>query len=189
MFHRTLIANGKCPDGRSCVRPRRHDEIDLFRVGQRNIFGRRLVCVHPMGMRVINPQEFESPLAQFLHQVCHLLGSNFVIPDRISRDVFRRESLRNDPVVPRKNSAAFPMRLASGMLEELPIYFAATSDGTLHFGSIQAISLTYLNHSALRTFHETESSAGLPCAEAKRVGFRDINLHIVKTRCLEALRT
>ena len=29
------------------------------------------------------------------------------------------------------------MRLAAGMLQELPVYFAATSDGSLHSGSIQ----------------------------------------------------
>lgn len=29
------------------------------------------------------------------------------------------------------------MRLAAGMLQELPVYFAATSDGSLHCGSIQ----------------------------------------------------
>jgi hypothetical protein len=28
------------------------------------------------------------------------------------------------------------MRLAAGMLQELPVYFAATFDGSLHSGSI-----------------------------------------------------
>jgi hypothetical protein len=28
------------------------------------------------------------------------------------------------------------MWLAAGMLQELPVYFAATTDGSLHFGSI-----------------------------------------------------
>jgi hypothetical protein len=28
------------------------------------------------------------------------------------------------------------MRLAAGMRQELPVYFAATSDGSLHAGSI-----------------------------------------------------
>ena len=31
-FHRTPISDRKCPDRRGCVRSRRHDEIDRFRV-------------------------------------------------------------------------------------------------------------------------------------------------------------
>jgi len=34
---------------------------------------------------------------------------------------------------PAQNSKAFSMRLAAGMLQELPKHFAATSDGQLHF--------------------------------------------------------
>jgi hypothetical protein len=87
-------------------------------------------------MRVINAEEFEPPLSEFLHQARDLLGCNFVIPDWIRRNVFRRERLRDESVLPRQNSAAFPMWPAAGMLQELPEYFAATSDGSLHFGSI-----------------------------------------------------
>src|SRR5271168_527966 len=61
---------------------------------------------------------------------------HLVIPGWIGRDVLRRERLRDSSVLPRQNSAAFPMRLAAGVLQELPVYFAATSDGALHSGSI-----------------------------------------------------
>src|SRR5262249_53752875 len=132
-LNRTPIANRKCPDGRGCIRSRRHDEIDRFQVGQRNIFGRGLVYVHPVRMRVIYAKVLEPPLAEFLHQRRELLGCNLVIPDWISRDVLRRERLRDDPTLPRKNSAAFAMRLISGMLQQLPVYFATTSDSPLHF--------------------------------------------------------
>jgi len=85
---------------------------------------------------MINAEEFEPPLAEFLHEARDLPGCNFVIPDWIRRDVFSRERLRDEPVLPRQNSAAFPMWLAAGMLQELPVYFAATTDALLHFGSI-----------------------------------------------------
>lgn len=85
---------------------------------------------------MINAVEFEPPLAKFLHQACDLPGCDLVISDWISRDVHRRERLRDDPILPRKNSAALPMRLVLGMLEELSVDFAATSDGPRHFGSI-----------------------------------------------------
>jgi hypothetical protein len=87
-------------------------------------------------MGVINAEEFESPLAEFLHQARDLLGCNLVISDWINRDVLRRERLRDYPVLPRQDSTTFPMGLVSSMLQELPVYFAATSDGPLHFGSI-----------------------------------------------------
>jgi hypothetical protein len=80
----------------SCVRPGRDDEIDRFRiVGKRDVFGRRLVRVQPIRMRVVDAEEFEPPLAEFPHQAHELLGRNFVIPDWISRDVLRRERLRD----------------------------------------------------------------------------------------------
>ncbi len=82
---------------------------------------------------MINAEEFEPPLSEFLHQARDLPGCNFVIPDWIRRDVFRRERLRDESVMPRQNSAAFPMWLAAGMLQELPVYFAATTDGSVHF--------------------------------------------------------
>ena len=60
-------------------------------------------------MGVINAEEFESPLAKFRHEARDLRGCNLIIPDWISCDVFRRERLCDDPVLPSKNSAAFPM--------------------------------------------------------------------------------
>ena len=78
--------------------------------------------------------EFESSLAEFRHQACDFPGCNLVIPDGIGRDVPRRERLRDDSILPRQNSAAFPMGLVSGMLQELSVYFAATTDGGRHFG-------------------------------------------------------
>ena len=85
---------------------------------------------------MINAEELEPPFAELRHQAHDLPGCNLVIPDWISRDVLRRERLRDYSVLPRQNSAAFPVWLAAGMLQELPVYFAATSDGSLHFGSI-----------------------------------------------------
>jgi len=111
--------------------------MDLFRiVGQRDVFGRRLVGVQPVRMRVVDAEEFEPPLTEFPHQAHDLLGRNLVIPDWISRDVFCGERLRDESVLPRQNAAAFAMRLAAGVLQELPVYFAAASDGSLHSGSI-----------------------------------------------------
>ena len=85
---------------------------------------------------MVDAEEFEPPLAELPHQAHDLLGRNLVIPDRISRDVLRRERLRDYAVLSRQNSAAFSMRLAAGMLQELPENFAATSDGSLHSGSL-----------------------------------------------------
>jgi hypothetical protein len=82
---------------------------------------------------MVDAEEFEPPLAEFPHQAHYLPGRNLVVPDRISREVLRRECLRDESVLPRQNSAAFPMRLAARMLQELSVYFAATSDGSLHF--------------------------------------------------------
>src|SRR6516164_4713952 len=89
-----------------------------------------------MRMRVINPEKFQSPLAKLRHQPHDLPGRNLVVPDWIRRDILRRERLRDKPIPPRQNSAAFPMRLAAGMLQNLPIYLAATPDGSLHCGSM-----------------------------------------------------
>src|SRR5690242_10014146 len=115
----------------------RDNEIDRFRiVGQRDVFGRRLVRVQPIRMRVIDAEEFKPSLAEFHHQAHNLLGRNLVIPDRISRDVVRRERLRDESVLPRQNSAALPMRLPAGMLQELPVHSAAASHGALHSESI-----------------------------------------------------
>jgi hypothetical protein len=77
-------------------------------------------------MRVVDGEEFEPPLAEFPHQAHDLLGRNHVIPGRISRDVLRRERLRDYVVLPRENPATLSMRLAAGMLQELPKHFAAT---------------------------------------------------------------
>ena len=46
-------------------------------------------------------EEFEPPLAEFPHHAHDLLGRNLVIPDWISRDVLRRERLRDYPILPR----------------------------------------------------------------------------------------
>ena len=108
--------------------------MDRFRVaGERDVFGRRLVRVQPVRMRVVDAEEFEPTLAEFPHQAHDLLGCDQVIPDRINRDVLRGERPRYYVVLPRQNSTAFSMRLAAGMLQELPKHFAATSDGSLHF--------------------------------------------------------
>jgi hypothetical protein len=89
-----------------------------------------------MWMRVVDSEEFEPPLTKLLHQAHDFFRCNLVVPDRISRNVLRRERLRDESVLPGQNSAAFSMRLAAGMRQELPVYFAATSDGSLHAGSI-----------------------------------------------------
>ena len=87
-------------------------------------------------MRVVDAEEFKSTFAEFPGQADDLLGFNHIIPDRIRRDVLRGEGSRDYVVLPRQNSAAFSMRLAAGMLQELPKHFAATSDGSLHSGSL-----------------------------------------------------
>ena len=105
-------------------------------VGQRDVCGRRLVRVHPVRMRVVDAEKFEPALVEFRHQARDLSGGDRVIPDRIRRVVLRRERPRDYVVPPRENSAAFSMRLATGMLQKLPKHFAATADGLLHFGSL-----------------------------------------------------
>jgi len=87
-------------------------------------------------MRVIDSEEFQSPLTEFPHQTLDFRRRDAIIPDRIGRNVLRRERLRNESILPGQNSAAFPMRLAARMLQELPVYFSTTSDGSLHLGSI-----------------------------------------------------
>jgi len=70
--------------------------MDRFRMaGESDVFGRRLVHVQPMRMRVVDAEEFEPPFAEFPHQARDLLGRDFVIPDGISREVLRRERLRD----------------------------------------------------------------------------------------------
>src|SRR5438045_8121141 len=111
--------------------------MDRFGIaGERDVPGRRLVHVQPARMRVVDAEEFEPALAKFPHQAHHLLGPNQIIPDRISRDVFRRERSSDYVELPRDNSAAFSMRMAAGMLQELPKYFPATSDSSLHFSGV-----------------------------------------------------
>src|SRR5258708_804548 len=102
-------------------------------------------------MRVVDAQEFEPTRAEFLHQAHDLLGRIRVIPDRISRDVLRRDRPRDCLVLPRQNSAAFSMRLAAGMLQELPNHFAATSHGSLHSGSLQGTN-AQINRPTLRDY-------------------------------------
>ncbi len=136
-FHRPAIAKRKCADGVRCVRPGRDNEIGRFReAGQRDVRGRRFVRLHPIGMRVVDAEEFEPPPAEFSRQTRDFPGCDLVIPDGIRRDVARGERLRDQSVLPRQNSAAFPIRLAAGMLQELAVYFATTSDDPLHSGSI-----------------------------------------------------
>src|SRR5258708_35017073 len=102
-------------------------------------------------MRVLDAQDFELTRANFLHQANDPLGRNHVIPDRISRDVLRRERPRDYLALPRQNSAAFSMRLAAGMLQELPNHFAATSHGSLHSGSLQGTN-AQINRPTLRDY-------------------------------------
>ena len=83
-------------------------------------------------MRVVNAEEFETPLAEFSHQTRDLVWGNHVIPNRVGRDILRRECPRDDAVLTCQNSAAFSMRLPAGVLQELAVYFAATSDRSVH---------------------------------------------------------
>jgi len=53
------------------------------------------------------------------------------------RDVLRRERLRDYVVLPGQKSAAFSMRLATGMPQELPKHFAPTLHHSPHSGSVQ----------------------------------------------------
>jgi hypothetical protein len=118
-FRRTSMADRKCADGRSCVRPRCDDEIDgVGIVGERDICGRRFVGLHPVRMGVVDAEEFETPLAEFAHQAHDFPGCDLVIPHGISRHVFRRESLGDHAVLPSEDPTAFPVRLTAGMREE-----------------------------------------------------------------------
>lgn len=95
---------------------------------------------------MVDAEELETPLAELPHQARNLFGRNHVIPHRISRGVLSRECLRDESALPGQNSAAFAMRLAAGLLEELPVHFAATLDGSLHsmslFGDESAIQVS-----------------------------------------------
>ena len=111
--------------------------MDRFRiVGQRDVFGRRLVRVQPVRMRVVDAKKFEPTLAEFPQQTRNLLGRNYVISDRIRRDVLGRKRLRDYVVLPRQNSATVPMRLAARMRQKLPKHFPPASDSSLHSGSL-----------------------------------------------------
>ena len=109
--------------------------------GQRDVFGRRFVDVEPMRMRVVDAEKFEATFAELLHQAKDLLGLNFVVPDRISRHVLRRESPRDQSSLARKDSAAFAVRLTASMLQELAVDFASTLDGGDHAESIPSAPL------------------------------------------------
>ena len=89
-----------------------------------------------MRMRVINAEEFEAAPTEFFHQSQEFLVCNLVIPDWINGCVRRRERLSDEPVLPRQNSTTFPMRLAAGVPQELPVYFAAASNDSRHCESI-----------------------------------------------------
>jgi hypothetical protein len=101
-------------------------------VRQRYVLGRRLVRVQPMRMRVVDAEEFEPPPAEFAHKPHHVLGRNLIVPDRISRSILRGECPRDQFVLPRQNSAALLMRLTTGVLQELRVYFATTSNEWTH---------------------------------------------------------
>ena len=95
-FESTPMSDGKCADGRSCVRPGRDDEMDgLSKVGECDVFGRRFVRVEPMGMRVVDAEKIEPAMAELLHQADELVGRNLVIPYRIRGNVLRRECARD----------------------------------------------------------------------------------------------
>ena len=85
---------------------------------------------------MVDTEEFEPTLVEFPNQAHHLLVPNQVIPDRISGDVLRRQRPSDYVVLPRQNSAAFSMRLAAGMLQDLPKYFPATLDSSFHFSGV-----------------------------------------------------
>src|SRR5579863_7677232 len=102
--------------------------------GQRDVFVGWLVRVHPMRMRVVEAEEVETALAEFLFQSRDILRRDHIIPDRIGGDIFRGERARDDVVLARENSAAFAMGVTAGVRQYLPEDFAATLDGANHVG-------------------------------------------------------
>jgi hypothetical protein len=54
-----------------------------------------------MWMRVVEAEKFQPPFAEFPPQASKLLGRNFVVPHRVSRNVLRRECLRDESILPR----------------------------------------------------------------------------------------
>lgn len=99
---------------------------------QRYVLRRRLVRVQPIRMRVVDAEEFEPPRPEFTQKLQHLLRCNLIVPDGISRAILCGECPRDQFVLPRQNSATLLMRLAAGVLQELRIDFAATSDEWAH---------------------------------------------------------
>ena len=100
--------------------------------GQRDIFGRWFVRVHPVRMRVVKAEEGETALAAFVSQSRDVPGRDHVVPYRIGGDVPCGERARDHIVLAGQNSAAFPMRLTAGVRQHLPEHFAATLDGANH---------------------------------------------------------
>ena len=111
--------------------------MDRFgKVGQRDVFGRWFVWVHPVRMRVVDAEKFETAVEELSIQAREVVGCNRIIPDGVGRDVFCGKRARNYVVLACQKSATFPMRLAAGVLQELAEHFAATLDGSRHVGSL-----------------------------------------------------
>ena len=105
--------------------------------GQRDVFGGWLVGVHPMRMRVVEAEEFETALAEFYFQPRDILRRDHVIPDRIGGDIFRGERACDDVVLACEEAAAFAMRLTAGVRQNLSKHFATTLDGGTHIEILQ----------------------------------------------------
>ena len=101
----------------------------ILMAGHRNVFGRWLIHVEPVRMRVIKPEEFETPLPEFVHQARKVFGRNQIISDRVGCDIFRGKRACDHVVLAGQKAAAFLMRLDAGMFQHLPKHFAPSLDG------------------------------------------------------------
>ena len=99
---------------------------------QRDVFGRWLVEIHPMWMRVVDAEKLEAALAEFDHEAREILRRDQIIPNWVGGDVFCGECTRDDIFLSSQEAAAFMMRLEAGMFQDLPEHFTAASNGWGH---------------------------------------------------------
>ena len=100
--------------------------------GPCDVFSRWLVHIHPMRMGVIDTEELQMAPTEFRHDSRDVAGRHHIISNRIRRNILRWERARDYVSLPGQNAAAFAMRLAASMRQDLAKHFATTSDGWDH---------------------------------------------------------
>lgn len=74
---------------------------------------------------MVDAEEFETALAQLRREAGKVRGRDCIIPHRISGGIIRGKSVSDQTALPCQDSAAFSVRVAAGVRENLPVHLAA----------------------------------------------------------------